>query len=253
MSVHTCQPSPFGHLRRERHIEWLRRVSQKEWRDLGSPRAYDERKSPTSGGRGTVVPIQETCVRKAPRGCALTECAARKGAPRASENRCPPRARGEAGEGYVEVKSQGVQTSLPSQPERGGEKDGGPGFLNCTKTAQDGGFVSAELQLLAGVDQLCITSRDKSSGLSCSVGRSYAICTRKGKKLFVVLEETDCLCLHLCGPARSSCLRLHDQNAQEVLRFCRPYRMDVCCMACCLMEMRAFTAAGKILGTVRQR
>ncbi|XP_069473639.1 phospholipid scramblase 3-like isoform X2 [Ambystoma mexicanum] len=214
MSVHRAQPSPFGHLRRERHI------SRNEWRVLASQRPQDGRRSPTSGGWSTEAPHKCTM---------FTEVPAPKGAVRAAANGCAPNGRADVGKQPNEVGGPGPQAAPQSLPERVGGRRGSPALGKSTELDQEvGDALGVGLQLLAGVDQLCITSRDTA-------------------------RETDCLCLHLCGPARSSCIRLHDQNAQEVLRLCRPYRVDVCCLGCCLMEMRAFTAAGKLLGTVCQR
>ncbi|OCT57631.1 hypothetical protein XELAEV_18003275mg [Xenopus laevis] len=111
--------------------------------------------------------------------------------------------------------------------------------------------VSAELQILEGAQQFCITS--KPQGLSCHPERSYVISTRSTKQLLVAIEDSSCLCLHLCGPARSCSLRLCDYSNEEVLRFCRPYRVDMCCLFCCLMAISVFSSSDNLIGSVRQR
>ncbi|KAE8603591.1 hypothetical protein XENTR_v10014380 [Xenopus tropicalis] len=112
---------------------------------------------------------------------------------------------------------------------------------------------SAELQILSGAQQFCITSKSKPQGLSCHPERSYVISTRSSKQLLVAIEDSSCLCLHLCGPARSCSLRLCDYSKEEVLRFCRPYRVDMCCLFCCLMVISVFSSSGNLIGSVQQR
>ncbi|KAM3930817.1 phospholipid scramblase family member 5-like [Leptodactylus fuscus] len=113
--------------------------------------------------------------------------------------------------------------------------------------------VCSELQILASAQQICITSKAKPQGLSCQSKRLYIISSRTAKQLLVAIEDSSCLCYQLCGPARSCCLRLYDQNREEVLRFCRPYRVDVCCLFCCLMVIRVFSSSEALLGFVQQR
>ncbi|XP_071998589.1 uncharacterized protein [Engystomops pustulosus] len=113
--------------------------------------------------------------------------------------------------------------------------------------------VCSELQILASAQQFCITSKAKSQGLSCQSKKLYIISSRTDKQLLVAIEDSSCLCYQMCGPARSCCLRLCDQNREEVLRFCRPYRVDVCCLFCCLMVIRVFSSTNALLGFVQQR
>ncbi|XP_040285947.1 phospholipid scramblase family member 5-like [Bufo bufo] len=95
--------------------------------------------------------------------------------------------------------------------------------------------------------------RSATAGLGCHSKRLYIISSRTAKQLLVAIEESSCLCYQLCGPARSCCLRLYDQNREEVLRLCRPYRVDVCCLFCCLMVIRVFSKSNALLGFVQQR
>ncbi|XP_044147013.1 phospholipid scramblase family member 5-like [Bufo gargarizans] len=113
--------------------------------------------------------------------------------------------------------------------------------------------VCSELQILASAQQFCITSKVKPQGLGCHSKRLYIISSRTAKQLLVAIEESSCLCYQLCGPARSCCLRLYDQNREEVLRLYRPYRVDVCCLFCCLMVIRVFSKSNALLGFVQQR
>ncbi|XP_041125951.1 phospholipid scramblase family member 5 [Polyodon spathula] len=109
------------------------------------------------------------------------------------------------------------------------------------------------LALLVDEEQLCITARPGLQGLACEPGRTYSITTASGNQLYVVVEDTSCLCLLSCGPARSCSLRGYNREMQEVFLFERPLRADACCLGCCLMEMQAFTPDHQLIGTVRQK
>ncbi|KAM4693101.1 phospholipid scramblase 2-like [Discoglossus pictus] len=114
-------------------------------------------------------------------------------------------------------------------------------------------LVAPELEVLAGAQQFCITAKSKPQGLSCHPERLYVISSRTAKQLLLAIEDSSCLCLHLCGPARSCTLYLCDQSRAEVLRIYRPYRVDMCCLCCCLMVIRVFSVANNLIGSVQQR
>ncbi|XP_055359696.1 phospholipid scramblase 2 isoform X2 [Betta splendens] len=67
------------------------------------------------------------------------------------------------------------------------------------------------------------------------------------------LQETSCMCLQCCGPARACTLLGFDCQGRQVFYFERPFRVDACCLGCCLMEMRAFTPDKRLIGTICQR
>ncbi|XP_015216807.2 phospholipid scramblase family member 5 isoform X1 [Lepisosteus oculatus] len=109
------------------------------------------------------------------------------------------------------------------------------------------------LALLETVSQLRIMARPELQGPHCKPGRSYSITTGTRSQIYVAVEESSCLCLQCCGPARSCSIRGYSRQAQEVFLLERPLRADACCLGCCLMEMRAFGADRQLIGTVRQR
>ncbi|XP_028832598.1 phospholipid scramblase family member 5 [Denticeps clupeoides] len=109
------------------------------------------------------------------------------------------------------------------------------------------------LELLSTVSQLRITAKPELQGPQCVPRRTYSIANGIGDQLFVAVEESSCLCLQCCGPARSCSLQGFSRRAQQIFLFERPLRADTCCLGCCLMEMRAYTADRKLIGTVHQR
>lgn len=161
---------------------------------------------------------------------------------------------------------RGSQEPRHSLGEEAGQGDSGTLELRCTTEPEAqssiprvlkpaGATESNEqsLALLADVEQLCIIARPGLQGLACEPGRTYSISTASGSQLYVAVEDTSCLCLLSCGPARSCSLRGYDRMAQEVFLFERPPRADACCLGCCLMEMQAFTPDHQLIGTVRQK
>lgn len=59
--------------------------------------------------------------------------------------------------------------------------------------------------------------------------------------------------MECCGPARACTLQGFDQDRQKIFLFERPFRADMCCLGCCLMEIKAYTAQRELIGTVHQR
>ncbi|KAK1878773.1 Phospholipid scramblase 2 [Dissostichus eleginoides] len=104
------------------------------------------------------------------------------------------------------------------------------------------------------VSQIHITARPELQGPQCVPRRIYSISTRGHRsQLFVAVEESSCVCLQCCGPARACSLRGFDCQGRQVFYFERPLRVDACCLGCCLMEMRAYTPHKQLIGTVFQR
>lgn len=68
-----------------------------------------------------------------------------------------------------------------------------------------------------------------------------------------LLSESSCVCLQCCGPARAYSLQGFDCQGCQVFYFERPFRVDACCLGCCLMEMRIYTPQKHLVGTVYQR
>ncbi|XP_030071546.1 phospholipid scramblase family member 5-like [Microcaecilia unicolor] len=253
MSVLSSQPSPFGHLSREKHIEALFKTCKEKGKQSESLEALQ---------RGCLHHADATCLAQS------KQVAELKGSQRIikliqpevpthlherEEETCSPKRWI-----HYDTKCKGMRVHEPLSTTTSALGCAGPMSRKCDSTKQVNLLheledVSQGLQLLASVDRLCITSNALQQAFTCDPRRSYTISTRKGKRLFVAVEDTSCLCLHLCGPARSCCIHLHDQSGQEVLQLHRPYRMDVCWMGCYLMEMRVFTASRQLIGTVRQR
>uniref|UniRef100_A0AAR2ISL3 Phospholipid scramblase n=2 Tax=Pygocentrus nattereri TaxID=42514 RepID=A0AAR2ISL3_PYGNA len=111
----------------------------------------------------------------------------------------------------------------------------------------------AGLAVLRTVRQLHITAIPELQGPRCIDRRTYSITTETREQLFVAVEESSCVCVQCCGPARSCSLQGFDQDHQHIFQFERPLRADSCCLGCCLMEMRAYTAQRELIGTVHQR
>ncbi|XP_047444826.1 phospholipid scramblase family member 5 isoform X2 [Mugil cephalus] len=111
-------------------------------------------------------------------------------------------------------------------------------------------FMSA----LETVSRIRVTGRPELQGPQCVSRRIYSIATGGSRsQLFVAVEESSCLCLQCCGPARACSLQGYDCQGRQVFYFERPLRVDACCLGCCLMEMRAYTAQKHLIGTICQR
>ncbi|XP_061695827.1 phospholipid scramblase 2 [Syngnathoides biaculeatus] len=116
------------------------------------------------------------------------------------------------------------------------------------------GGSSNSLSVLDEVSQFHINARPQLQGPQCVPQKIYNIATGPSRsQLFVVLEESSCVCLQCCGPARSCSLQGFDHQGQQVFYFDRPLRMDACCLGCCLMEISAYTGRRQLIGTVHQR
>ncbi|XP_071783025.2 phospholipid scramblase family member 5 [Centroberyx gerrardi] len=110
------------------------------------------------------------------------------------------------------------------------------------------------MAVLDTVSQIHITARPELQGPQCVPRRIYSITTGGSRvQLFVAVEESSCVCLQCCGPARSCSLQGFDPQGRQVFYFERPLRVDACCLGCCLMEMRAYTPQNHLIGTVCQR
>ncbi|XP_066509101.1 phospholipid scramblase 2-like [Hoplias malabaricus] len=109
------------------------------------------------------------------------------------------------------------------------------------------------LTALRTVSQLHITAKPELQGPRCTSHKTYSIASETRQQLFVAVEESSCVCLHCCGPARSCFIQGFQQDHQPVFQFERPLRADSCCLGCCLMEMRVYTAQRELIGTVHQR
>ncbi|KAM9316570.1 phospholipid scramblase family member 5-like [Gastrophryne carolinensis] len=221
MSVTSSQPSPFRCLQREKHIENYTKFPKQDkvCRCMVSLHRQD------NGIRRTEQNVDQRYKKNSNQKNAR---APRRGGVKVS---CPP-----AQSAVVAATDQelGVQRTL-------------------TVVEELDESVCSELHILAGVQQFCITSNAKPKGLCCQSERLYIISSHTAKQLLVAIEDSSWLCMQLCGPARCCCLRLCDANRQEVLKFSRPYRVDVCCLFCCLMVIRVFNSANNLLGFVQQR
>uniref|UniRef100_A0A3P8SR69 Phospholipid scramblase n=1 Tax=Amphiprion percula TaxID=161767 RepID=A0A3P8SR69_AMPPE len=108
--------------------------------------------------------------------------------------------------------------------------------------------------VLETVSQIHITARPELQGPTCVSRRIYSIATGGSRsQLFVAVEESSCVCLQCCGPARACSLKGFDCKGRQVFYFERPFRVDACCLGCCLMEMRAYSSHKHLIGTVCQR
>uniref|UniRef100_A0A8C5PMT9 Phospholipid scramblase n=1 Tax=Leptobrachium leishanense TaxID=445787 RepID=A0A8C5PMT9_9ANUR len=222
MPVTKSQPSPFGYLKREKHIEHLPRVpkvicSCLEVRGVQKYHQDNEFKNPGE-----------------------------KRAKLKNEILGNPRIVAKKGSNHIAFASGDPNHINPVEDKLKMQR-----MLTAVEEVDES--TPSELQMLAGDKQFFITSNTKSQGFSCQPERLYIISTRMAKQLLVASEDSSCLCFQLCGPARSCCLQLHDQNREEVLKFCRPYRMDVCCLWCCLMVIRVFSSSNSLIGSVQQR
>ncbi|KAM4771081.1 phospholipid scramblase family member 5-like [Rhinophrynus dorsalis] len=224
MSSIGSQPSPFGYLRREKHIEHLPRVPKGEKKICRCLEENDQINPHRTEENNEQHRHEEPCYHKSVR-------AIRKACNQVTTIPIVSAPATYKGLREMDLRIQRTLTVVEELDESS----------------------SSDLQILAGAQQFCITSKSKPQGLSCHPERLYFISTRAAKHLLVAIEDSSCLCLHLCGPARSCCLRLCDQSKEEVLRFCRPYRVDVCCLCCFLMVIRVFSSSGNLIGSVQQR
>ncbi|TNN67803.1 Phospholipid scramblase 2 [Liparis tanakae] len=116
--------------------------------------------------------------------------------------------------------------------------------------AEGSHFMSA----LETVSQIHITARPELQGPQCVPKRIYSITTGSSRsQIFVAVEESSCVCLQCCGPARACSVQGFDCQGRQVFYFERPLRGDACCLGCCLMEIRAYTPQKHLIGTVFQR
>ncbi|CAL8345450.1 unnamed protein product [Merluccius merluccius] len=129
---------------------------------------------------------------------------------------------------------------------------------NSLREDDEDGLQLDSMAALESASQLHVTARPDLQGKykrpQCVPRRIYSISTGGSREqLFVAVEETSCMCLQCCGPARSCSLQGFDRRGQRVFYFERPLRVDACCLGGCLMEIRAYTPQNRLLGTVRQR
>ncbi|CAL9688784.1 unnamed protein product [Knipowitschia caucasica] len=111
-----------------------------------------------------------------------------------------------------------------------------------------------DLSIFDLVEQFHINARPELQGPQCVPRRVYSISANSNKlDLLVAIEESSCLCLQCCGPARACSLKGIDHEGRQIFYFERPFRMDSCCFGCCLMEMRVYTGQKQLIGTVCQR
>uniref|UniRef100_A0A3B1K891 Phospholipid scramblase n=1 Tax=Astyanax mexicanus TaxID=7994 RepID=A0A3B1K891_ASTMX len=146
-------------------------------------------------------------------------------------------------------------TSLSAGSSEGGRVRVSGAELNSVEKAEQWvtAGLPAGLAVLRSVSQLHITAVPELQGPRCVARRTYNITTETREQLFVAVEETCCVCVQCCGPARSCSLQGFDQDRQHIFQFERPLRAESCCLGCCLMEMRAYTAQRELIGTVHQR
>ncbi|KAI4809332.1 hypothetical protein KUCAC02_018224 [Chaenocephalus aceratus] len=130
-----------------------------------------------------------------------------------------------------------------------------PGNVSLPGGEEPGGAAGTHfLSVLETVSEIHITARPELQGPQCVPRRIYSISTGGHRsQLFMAVEESSCVCLQCCGPARACSLRGFDCQGRQVFYFERPLRVDACCLGCCLMEMRAYTPHKQLIGTVFQR
>uniref|UniRef100_UPI0037E7236E phospholipid scramblase 1 n=1 Tax=Semicossyphus pulcher TaxID=241346 RepID=UPI0037E7236E len=130
-----------------------------------------------------------------------------------------------------------------------------PGKVNRPGLEEQQRGGSHFMSVLETVSQIHITARPELQGPQCVPRRVYSITTGRGRSspLFVAVEESSCVCLQCCGPARACSLQGFDCQGRQVFYFERPLRVDACCLGCCLMEIRAYTPQKHLIGTVCQR
>ncbi|KAM4552628.1 phospholipid scramblase 3 isoform 1-T1 [Odontesthes bonariensis] len=153
--------------------------------------------------------------------------------------------RGWASEGQLsDLTSQNSRVQPPGalkRPEVEGQKLGDEAGLNFMTVLETAG-------------QIHVTARPELQGPQCVSRRIYSITTEgRRPQLFVAVEESSCVCLQCCGPARACSLQGFDCQGRPVFYFERPFRVDACCLGCCLMEIRAYSPQKHLIGTVCQR
>ncbi|XP_028328245.1 phospholipid scramblase family member 5 [Gouania willdenowi] len=115
---------------------------------------------------------------------------------------------------------------------------------------RDADFLS-ELEM---VSQVHITARPQLQGPQCVSQKIYSIAAEdRRKQMCAAVEESSCVCLQCCGPARACFIRGYDCQGRQVFYFERPLRVDACCLGCCLMEMRVYAPQKHLIGKVCQR
>ncbi|XP_034558451.1 phospholipid scramblase family member 5 [Notolabrus celidotus] len=131
----------------------------------------------------------------------------------------------------------------------------GKANIHGVEEQQPGGVLGSNLMsVLETVSQIHITARPELQGPQCVPRRVYSITTGGSRsQLFVAVEESSCVCLQCCGPARACTLQGFDCQGRQVFYFERPLRVDACCLGCCMMEMRAYAPQTHLIGSVYQR
>ncbi|XP_072330283.1 phospholipid scramblase family member 5 isoform X2 [Scyliorhinus torazame] len=229
MSAVTTQPIPFGLLEREKHIENV----------LGS---LKEKKN-----KGTEEPVDNTVLSGAT-WSHLDSIRINSKKLKDLEEK--------AADGDFEKVKEDSSFGIPSnnsQKEEWIETGFHTPSLHMDARGQGTMQELPGLQPLHKLNQLCITAKAGQQGLTCDPGRTYIITSQKGEQLYTAIEDTSCLCLNLCGAARSCCIKIYNLQSEEVLHFARPFRIDACCFGCCLMEIYVFNAQKEQIGTIRQR
>ncbi|KAJ7324675.1 hypothetical protein JRQ81_017695 [Phrynocephalus forsythii] len=238
MSAISAQPSPFGRLTRERHIEWtVNPTGQK----FSFPEPSVEETSHRPVGQIWEAPSESEGVPRILSPLATHPEGARDQSPNRDAWAHPKTAQ-------PGRRCQGVQDfALGPLAGKGREREERRSAQLPVASRYPG------LGLLAGIRRVCITV--KADGFVRSPQRrSYIIsCTALGREVFVATEDCNACCFHLCGPARPCHLCLRDQGGHVLLWFCRPFRLGLACLPGCQMEMKAYTSDNELVGTVRQR
>ncbi|XP_029380631.1 phospholipid scramblase family member 5 [Echeneis naucrates] len=118
-----------------------------------------------------------------------------------------------------------------------------------------GGAVGSDfLSVLETVSHIHVSARPELQGPQCVPRQIYSITTGgSNSQLFVAVEESSCVCLQCCGPARACSLKGFDCQGHQVFYLERPLRLDACCFGCCLMEMRVYSPKKYLIGIIYQR
>uniref|UniRef100_UPI00398F1555 phospholipid scramblase family member 5 n=1 Tax=Pristiophorus japonicus TaxID=55135 RepID=UPI00398F1555 len=229
MSAVTTQPAPFGLLEREKHIDnVLGRLKRKRTKGAGEPLDNMVLAGATWQHSDTIrMRSEESKVLEEKTVDGDFEKVKEEGSFGMQLNNSRK-------EEWIETSSH--TSSLPEDVRGQGTMQEFPG-----------------LQPLNELHQLCVTAKAEHQGLTCDPGRTYIITSQKGQQLYMASEDTTCLCLNLCGAARSCCIKIYNLQSEEVLHFTRPFRMDACCFGCCLMEINVFNAQKEQIGTIKQR
>ncbi|KAM7400751.1 hypothetical protein PAMA_005103 [Pampus argenteus] len=180
---------------------------------------------------------------------------------RAFRNRCGPSCESHTHSPQSQTPPDRVPAEQMSGPAPGMKMENGPmeppGKLNKPEAGEqwlEGAGASDSLTVLDTVSQIHITVTPELQGPQCVPRRIYSITTGASRsQSFVVVEESSCLSLQCCGPARACSLQGFDCQGRQVFYFKRPLRLDACCFGCCLMELKAYTPQQHLIGTVHQR